>query len=81
MNNPARVPASKKPTNISLPSDLVAEAKRLGVNLSQACERGLSDKVQKTREEKWLEENRASLLAWNDWVEKNGMLYDEYRQL
>ncbi len=80
MNKPARFSAPKKATNVSLPSDLVEEAKRLGVNLSQACETGLFDKVKKAREESWLTENRASLIAWNDWVSENGMLYDEYRQ-
>jgi antitoxin CcdA len=81
MNKPARFSAPKKATNVSLSSDLVDEAKKLGINLSQACEGGLSDRVKTAREAKWLEENRASLLAWNKWVEENGMPYDEYRQL
>lgn len=81
MYKPSRFTAAKKPTNVSLPADLVEEAKRLGINVSQACEGGLSEKVKKAVEAQWLEENRASLLAWNEWVRENGMLYDEYRQL
>ena len=82
MNKLSRFSApKKKPTNVSLPTDLVEEAKALGINLSQACEGGLSDQGKKAREAKWLEENRESLHAWNKWVEENGMPYDEYRQL
>lgn len=79
MNKPSRLTAPKRPTNVSLPADLVEEAKQLGINLSQACESGLAKNVQETREAKWLEENRPALLAWNAWIEENGMPYDEYR--
>jgi antitoxin CcdA len=81
MNKPARSIAFKKPTNISLPADLVKEAKHLGINVSQACEAGLFEKVRAARAEQWLDENRESLLAWNDWVRENGMTFDEYRQI
>jgi antitoxin CcdA len=81
MNKPSKFAAPRRATNVSLPSDMVEEAKRLGINVSQACEGGLSTQVKSAREAKWLEENRASLLAWNAWVEENGMPYDEYRQL
>jgi antitoxin CcdA len=81
MNKPSRFTAAKRATNVSLPGDMVDEAKQLGINVSQACESGLSARVKSEREAKWLEENRASLLAWNEWVEENGMPYDEYRQL
>jgi antitoxin CcdA len=33
--------ARKRATNVSLPFEMLAEAKNLGVNLSQACEKGL----------------------------------------
>jgi hypothetical protein len=33
----------RKPTNVSLPTVLVAQATERGVNLSRACERGLAD--------------------------------------
>jgi antitoxin CcdA len=81
MNKPSKFATPRRATNVSLPSEMVEEAKRLGINVSQACEGGLSTQVKSARETKWLEENRASLLAWNTWVEENGMAYDEYRQL
>ena len=73
--------ARKRPTNLSLDASLVDEAKALSINVSEACERGLAGEVKRAREAKWLEENLDALLAWNVWVEKNGMPYDQYRQL
>lgn len=80
MNKPARFSAPKKATNISLPGDLVEEAKRLKVNLSQACEAALSAEVRKAQGEEWKRENREAIESWNSWIRKNGMPYDEYRQ-
>ncbi len=80
MNRPSQLTALKKPTNISLPTDLVEEAKRLGINLSQACETGLYEQVRKARGEVWKLENRAAIENWNKWISENGMPYDEYRQ-
>ena len=80
MNKPSKFSAPRRATNVSLPSDMVDEAKRLGINVSQACEGGLSETIKMAQEAKWIEENRDSLLAWNAWVEENGMPYDEYRR-
>jgi antitoxin CcdA len=80
MNRQTRCSASKKPTNVSLPSDLVEEAKRLGINLSQACEAALSVEVHKALGEKWKRDNREAIESWNEWIAENGMPYDEYRQ-
>ncbi len=71
--------ARKRPINLTLPDDLVRDARGLDINVSDACQRGLANEVKKAQEQKWLEENRPALLAWNDWIEKNGMPYDEYR--
>lgn len=83
MNHPARRNSAKprRATNLSLSSDLVEEARRLDVNISEACERGLVDEIKKVREAKWLEENRPALEAWNEWVRENGLPYAEYRPL
>lgn len=73
--------ARKRPTNLSLSMELVEAAREFDINVSEACERGLAVEVTRAREQKWLAENRSALLAWNDWIEQNGMPYDEYRQL
>jgi antitoxin CcdA len=80
MTKPSKFTAPKKATNVSLPADLVEEAKRLGINLSQACETALSAEVRKAMGEEWKRENREAILSWNKWIAENGMPYDEYRQ-
>lgn len=79
MNKPSRFPAAKKPTNVSLPADLVLEAKRLGINVSLACEAGLSEKVRKAKAAQWLEENREALDWSNEYVRKHGLPLAKYR--
>ncbi len=74
---PAR--ALKKATNISLDSQLLDEAKRLGVNVSRACEDGLAAQVRDLKAKQWLEENRAALESSNDYVEKHGLPLARYR--
>jgi antitoxin CcdA len=80
MNRPARFEGPKKATNVSLSADLVEEARRLGLNVSEACQAGLAAEVKKAREAAWKEENRAAIESWNDYIRKNGMPYDKYRQ-
>ncbi|MDE2597081.1 MAG: type II toxin-antitoxin system CcdA family antitoxin [Sphingomonadales bacterium] len=74
MGNP-----QKKSTNISLPADVVAEAKALGVNISKAAEKGVVAELTARRREKWLEENRAAIESNNEWVERNGLPLARYR--
>lgn len=69
----------KRATNISLPSDLIDEAKRLDINISRACEQGLEQQVAKTRAEVWLEENRKALESSNAYVETHGLPLARYR--
>ncbi len=69
----------KKATNLSLDQELLKDAKALGVNISQAAEKGVSEAVRKAKGEAWLAENREALVAWGEWVEKNGLPLEEYR--
>lgn len=79
MNKPQRFAGAKKPTNVSLPADLVEEAKKLGINVSQACEGGLLETVRKTKAERWLEENREAIEWSNEYVRKHGLPLAKYR--
>jgi antitoxin CcdA len=67
-------------TNVSLDAVLVAEAKALGVSISQASNRGLEEAVKKARAERWLEENKEALEESNAWVEANGLPLEKYRR-
>ena len=79
MSHPFNPAAAKRSTNVSLNVDLVADAKKLGINVSQACEAGLSEKVRKAKAEKWLRENKDALDWSNDYVEKNGIPLARHR--
>jgi antitoxin CcdA len=80
MNRPSRFEGPKKATNVSLSAELVDEAKKLGINVSEACQSGLAAQVKAARDAAWKEENRAAIESWNDYIRKNGMPYDKYRQ-
>jgi antitoxin CcdA len=81
MNAPPRLPARRKATNLSLPSDLVAEAKALGLSVSQIAERALAEAVRQAKAEAWLAENRQAIEAYNAKVAEQGMFNDDLRQL
>ena len=58
----------------------MAEAKALGVNLSQAAEAGLAAAVKTAREETWRRDNAAALGSSNAWVEENGLPLARHRK-
>lgn len=71
---------SRKPTNLSLDSLLLKEAKKLKVNLSRAAEEGVRAAVATAKAEQWLAENTAALESSNAYVEKHGLPLDRFRQ-
>ena len=64
---------TRRPTNVSLSREHLAEARELGINVSQACERGLREAVAEARAVRWLEENREALESYNQYVEDHGL--------
>ena len=73
--------APKKPTNLSINSDLLIKAKDLKINLSAALESALEAKVRLSAREKWLKENKKALASLNELAENNGLFSDSYRDL
>jgi len=74
-----RAPPRKKPVNLSIDAELLAEARAAGTNLSAALEKALRDELRERRWQKWQEENRESIESMNRYVEKHGLLSDKYR--
>ena len=72
--------AAKRTTHISLPSELIEEARRLYIDISKACEQGLELQVAKSRAERWQEENREAIEYWNAYVDEHGLPLAKYRQ-
>lgn len=70
----------RKAANVTLPETLLREAKEFGINVSQACERGLAETVARARAKAWLDNNLDALDDWNDYVERNGLPLAEFRR-
>lgn len=75
----ARSGGPTRPTNVTLSSALVDEAKALGVNISQAATSGLEQAVAWKRSERWLEENGEALDSFNEYIEQNGLPLERFR--
>lgn len=71
---------TKKPANLSIDAELLAEARGLKINLSAAAEEGLQRAVSSAKAEAWKRENAAALESSNRWVEENGLPLEKYRQ-
>ena len=71
--------APKKPTNVSINSDLLAKAKELKINLSATLENALIDLVNAKQRELWKRQNKAAIEAYNQLVEENGVFGDDLR--
>ncbi|MBS0582386.1 MAG: type II toxin-antitoxin system CcdA family antitoxin [Proteobacteria bacterium] len=71
--------AVKKATNVSIRSDLLADARELKINLSAEFEKHLAEIVRKARGEQWKRENREAIEAYNRHVEKHGVWSDGLR--
>ncbi|MGX2038732.1 type II toxin-antitoxin system CcdA family antitoxin [Methylocaldum sp. MU1018] len=69
----------KKATNITLSADVLREAKALGINISQACDRFLRDLVRQERQRRWQEDNAEFIAAYNRTVETEGLPLEEWR--
>ena len=70
---------AKKPTNLSLRADLLAEAKALDLNLSAELNKALAEIVKRKRAEQWLAENREAIDAYNRHIERDGLWSDGLR--
>jgi len=71
---------AKKAVNLSISSDLLAAARELKLNLSATMEIALAAAVKRERRERWLDENRATIEAYNQRVELDGIFSDGFRK-
>jgi len=69
----------KRPTNVSIRSDLLAAAREAGVNLSATLERALTDELAKAKRRRWREENREAIARCNEFDEEHGVFGDRLR--
>lgn len=72
--------APKKPTNLSINSDLLRQAKACHINLSQTLEQRLIELVRESHRQEWLVENQAALVEYNKRIEARGAFSDSLRR-
>ena len=71
--------ATKKPTNVSINSDLLVKARALKINLSATLEAALAELVNAKQRELWQQENKSAIAAYNRLIEKHGTFSDDFR--
>src|SRR5690606_34918006 len=80
MNYAYNTQAPKKPTNVSINSDLLQKAKDLKINLSATLEHALAEQLRNEQRTAWLRENADAIQAYNQFVETNGTFSDSVRK-
>lgn len=71
--------APKKPTNLSINSDLLKKARELEINLSAALEEALTSQLKARQAQQWLEQNKEAIAAYNRSVDEQGVFGDGLR--
>jgi antitoxin CcdA len=71
--------ARKKSVNLSIDAELAAEAKEFGANMSALLEKALQHELRAQREQKWREQNKSAMNAYDKHIEKDGLWLDEFR--
>lgn len=72
--------APKKSANLSINADLLMQAKRLNINLSQTLEQHLAEIVRQAQRDHWLAENKGALDEYNRRIESRGTFSDGLRR-
>jgi len=71
--------APKKPTNLSVNSDLLRRIKDMDINISATLEKALITELKKAEAERWAKENKKAIKIYNEFIEEHGCFGDEFR--
>ena len=71
---------ARQPTNLTIDSALLAEAKALGINISRACEAHLHEVVRQEKARVWKERHSKFIERYNAVVQTEGLPLDQWRQ-
>jgi antitoxin CcdA len=81
MPNSTRVShTSKRAVNLSIDAELLAEARRFGLNLSGLLEERLSGALREQRRKVWLAENAGAIEDYNARIDARGSFADRVRR-
>jgi antitoxin CcdA len=80
MGMPMRLESSaRRPTNLTLDPKVLEMARELGLNISQTVNTLLAEEVKRLYWEKWKDENKDAVEAYNARVRKHGIWGAKYR--
>lgn len=71
--------APKKATNLSLNSKVLEEARRMEINISQTVDVLLANEIKRLYWDKWNEQNRDAITAYNARIAAHGLPLAKYR--
>jgi len=74
-----RRPQKKRAVNLFVDTDLLDEAKRMRINLSELLEQRLHKLVRAERERRWVEENQTAIESINQFIDRHGLLANRLR--
>ena len=74
-------PTRKRAVNLYVDTELLYEARRLRINISETLESRLRTIVRSELERRWLEANKLAIEAYNQRVARDGLLADEAGRL
>jgi antitoxin CcdA len=69
----------KRAVNLFVDTELLEEARRLRINLSETLESRLRTIVRAEREKRWLEDNKDAIASINSFIEQHGLLAAKLR--
>ena len=69
----------KKPTNVTVDTSLLVEAKSLKINLSATLEKALINEVREAKAKQWRVDNKSAINHCNELADKNGLFSDKHR--
>jgi antitoxin CcdA len=71
--------SKKRAVNLFVDVELLDEARRMNINLSESLEQRLRGLIRAEQERRWLEENREAIASINAFIDRHGLLADRLR--
>jgi len=71
--------AQRTSVNTSIDSQLIKDAKALGINISRAAEAGIAKAIAAEKTRRWQEENKEAIESSNEYVRRNGLPLAKHR--
>jgi antitoxin CcdA len=72
-------PVKKRAVNLFVDAELLDEARRMRINVSETLERRLRSIVRAEQEKRWLEDNREAIASINSYIDRHGLLASKLR--